>query len=225
MTLHLSVPLRAVAEDVEDDRRPLVPDQFEQAAGWITLVIHGRFVSFEKSNDKVTARFEGGREVVCDLLVAADGPGSMVRQQLLPTVQSEYAGYVTWRGVLLEHQASDLAAEFADRFIFFQAPHTHILCYLIPGPDGSLMPGHRRINWVWYLNAAPGEELDRVLTDKNDRRREFSVPQGFVAPDMLGWPTTSCRQTSFAWSRRPAIRSSKRSTTSPCRTWPSSGPA
>jgi len=28
-----------------------------------------------------------------------------------------------------------------DCFTFFQAPHTHILCYLIPGPDGSLQPG------------------------------------------------------------------------------------
>jgi 2-polyprenyl-6-methoxyphenol hydroxylase-like FAD-dependent oxidoreductase len=146
-----------------------------------------QLTGFETANDKVTAGFEGEREEVCDLLVGADGPGSTVRQQLLPTVRSEYAGYVAWRGVVLEHQAPDLAAEFADRFTFFQAPHTHILCYLIPGPDGSLTPGHRRLNWVWYLNAAPGEELDRVLTDKDGRRREFSVPQGFVAPDMLGW--------------------------------------
>jgi 2-polyprenyl-6-methoxyphenol hydroxylase-like FAD-dependent oxidoreductase len=146
-----------------------------------------QLTGFDTANDQVTARFEGGREEVCDLLVAADGPGSTVRQQLLPTVHSEYAGYVAWRGVVLEHQAPDLVAEFADRFTFFQAPHTHILCYLIPGPDGSLAPGHRRLNWVWYLNAAPGEELERVLTDKDGRRREFSVPQGFVAPDMLGW--------------------------------------
>ena len=146
-----------------------------------------RLVGFETTNDKVTARFEGGREEACDLLVGADGPGSTVRQQLLPSVRSEYAGYVAWRGVVMEHQAPDLAAEFAERFTFFQAPHTHILCYLIPGPDGSLQPGQRRLNWVWYLNAAPGDELDRVLTDKDGRRRQFSVPQGFVAPGMADW--------------------------------------
>ena len=33
VTLHLPVPLRALAEDVKDDGRPLVPDQVEQAAG------------------------------------------------------------------------------------------------------------------------------------------------------------------------------------------------
>ena len=150
---------------------------------------HGgvRLVGFETNSDTATARFEGGREENCDLLVGADGPGSTVRRQLLPDVGSEYAGYVAWRGVVLEHAAPDLAAEFAGRFTFFQAPQTHILCYLIPGPEGSLTPGQRRLNWVWYLNASPGDELDRVLTDKDGRRREFSVPQGFVAPGMVEW--------------------------------------
>jgi len=40
---------------------------------------------------------------------------------------------------------------------------------------------------VWYLNASPGDELDRVLADKDGRRREFSVPQGFVSPLMADW--------------------------------------
>src|SRR6202162_5844991 len=133
-----------------------------------------RLTGFETANDEVTARFEGGLQEACDLLVGAGGPGSTVRQQLLPNVRSEYAGYVAWRGVVLEHQAPELAAEFANRFTFFQAPHTHILCYLIPGPDGSLAPGHRRLNWVWYLNAAPGEELGRVLND-NGRVRRMAV--------------------------------------------------
>jgi 2-polyprenyl-6-methoxyphenol hydroxylase-like FAD-dependent oxidoreductase len=144
-----------------------------------------RLIGFDTTNDKVTARFDVGREEMCDLLIGADGPGSTVRQMLLPAVQSAYAGYVAWRGVVAEGQAPDLAAAFADRFTFFEAPHTHILCYLIPGPDGSLRPGQRRLNWVWYLNAAPGDDLDRVLTDKNGRRRDFSVPQGMVASEMI----------------------------------------
>jgi 2-polyprenyl-6-methoxyphenol hydroxylase-like FAD-dependent oxidoreductase len=146
-----------------------------------------RLAEFEANGDTVTARFDGGNEATCNLLIGADGPGSTVRRQLLPDVRSEYAGYVAWRGVVLEHDASDLAAEFAGRFTFFQARHTHILCYLIPGPDGSLTPGQRRLNWVWYLNAAQGDELDRVLADKDGRLREFSVPQGLVSPLMADW--------------------------------------
>jgi 2,6-dihydroxypyridine 3-monooxygenase len=143
-----------------------------------------RLVGFDATDEQVTARFEGDRAEVCDLLIGADGPGSTVRQSVLPGVQSEYAGYVAWRGVVLEHHAPELAAEFTDRFTFFEAPRTHILCYLIPGPDGSLLPGQRRMTWVWYVNAAPGEELDRTLTDNSGRRREFSVPQGMVGSDM-----------------------------------------
>ena len=141
----------------------------------------------------MTACFDGGPEVTCDLLVGADGPGSTVRRQVLPDILSKYAGYVAWRGVVLEHDAADLATAFAGHFTFFQARHTHILCYLIPGANGSLMPGERRLNWVWYVNAAPGDELDRVLTDKDERRREFSVPPGFVSPMMADWLRNQAR--------------------------------
>jgi 2-polyprenyl-6-methoxyphenol hydroxylase-like FAD-dependent oxidoreductase len=140
---------------------------------------------FETSSERVTARFTDGRIVDCALLIGADGPGSTVRRQLLPDVRAEYAGYVAWRGVVLESDAPGLAAEFADRFTFFQAPNTHILCYLIPGPGGALSPGQRRVNWVWYVNAAPGLELDRVLTDRVGTRRPFSVPQGLVDPELV----------------------------------------
>jgi 2-polyprenyl-6-methoxyphenol hydroxylase-like FAD-dependent oxidoreductase len=45
------------------------------------------------------------------------------------------------------------------------------------------------------LNAAPGDELDRVLIDKEGRLREFSVPQGFVAPGMSDWLHDQARRT------------------------------
>lgn len=139
-----------------------------------------QLLDFEQREESVIAHFNVGQEEICDLLVGADGPRSSVRQQVLPEIRSEYAGYVAWRGVVMEDQIPELADEFTDRFTFFQAPHTHILCYLIPGPNGSLLPRERRLNWVWYLNAVPGDELDQVLTDKDQRRRELSVPQGFV---------------------------------------------
>ena len=144
------------------------------------------FQRFE-TGERIIAHFDGGRSEECDLLIGADGPGSSVRQQILPGVVAEYAGYVAWRGVVPEADEPELAREFAGRFTFFQASHTHNLCYLIPGASGSTAPGQRRINWVWYINAAPGPDLDRVLTDAEGLRREFSVPQGIVAPAMAAW--------------------------------------
>jgi len=64
-----------------------------------------RLTGFESNSDAVTARFDSGNEEECDLLVGADGPGSTVRGHLLPEVRSEYAGYVAWRGVVLEYDA------------------------------------------------------------------------------------------------------------------------
>src|SRR5262249_32652251 len=60
----------------------------------------------------------------------------------------------------------------------------------------------RRLNWVWYLNTASGDELDRVLTDNDGRRREFSVPQGLVRPDMIEWLHGEARRVLPPWLLR-----------------------
>jgi 2,6-dihydroxypyridine 3-monooxygenase len=56
--------------------------------------------------------------------------------------------------------------------------NSHILVYPIPGRDGSVAPGQRLINVVWYRNYLPGDDLDDLLFDANGIRREMSVPPG-----------------------------------------------
>lgn len=144
-----------------------------------------RFTDFIKDNASITVIFENGREETCDLLVCADGVNSTARRLLLPEVHREYAGYVAWRGLVPEGEVpEELAGVFSDRFTFYQYPNSHVLCYLVPGPDGELQQGKRRFNWVWYVNVSQGNALQRVMTDRSGRRRKFSVPPGEV-PETL----------------------------------------
>lgn len=143
-------------------------------------------VGFEDGGDGAVARFEDGREVEYDLLVGADGAGSVVRRQLLPGVEPGYAGYVAWRGLVDEADVgTDLLEEFVDTFTFYMASNTHILCYLIPGAGGDVAEGGRRLNWVWYWNVPEGDGLRETLTDSAGLIRDYSVPQGRLREDLV----------------------------------------
>ncbi len=143
-----------------------------------------KLVEFTDGEREVTARFENGHEETGDLLVGGDGAWSVVRQQLFPKIAPEYAGYVAWRGVVAENTLSTALLEaFLDKFTFFQMPRSHILCYAIPGADGSITRGKRRLNWVWYWNYREADELPALLTDRTGRKRRTSVPPGMVGPE------------------------------------------
>ncbi len=144
-----------------------------------------RLKSFEQNESGVIAQFEDGREISCDLLVGADGANSAIRRQLLPDVLPEYAGYVAWRGLVNESEMEPaIARVFQDKFTFYQGRNSHILCYLIPGENGELLEGKRRLNWVWYWNI-PENELRVALTDKTGVFRNYSVPQGTVPAELI----------------------------------------
>ena len=134
---------------------------------------------FEQNGSGAVARFEGGGEEACDLLVGAEGIDSTCRRQLLPDVEPEYAGYIAWRGLVDEGEAEPCLVEaFENKFTFFMGPNAQILCYLIPGPSGELAEGERSLNWVWYWNVAEGDELREVLTDRTSAVHDYSVPPG-----------------------------------------------
>jgi 2-polyprenyl-6-methoxyphenol hydroxylase-like FAD-dependent oxidoreductase len=143
-----------------------------------------KLLNFIAGEDQVAAHFENGRKETGELLLGGDGAWSAVRQQLLPEIAPEYAGYVAWRGVVAEGALpATLLKAFLDKFTFFQMPRSHILCYAIPGSDGSITAGKRRLNWVWYWNYREADELAALLTDRTGRKRRTSVPPGMVCPE------------------------------------------
>ena len=131
-------------------------------------------------------KLEDGTEVEdslrTKLLVAADGPSSTIRSILEPDVGRKYAGYVVIRGTVSEGEASAAALDvFRERFCFFHGPGTQNLTYTIAGENGNTSPGHRLLNFVWYANFADGsEDLDRIMTDKDGRRRHVTIPPGMI---------------------------------------------
>lgn len=59
------------------------------------------------------------------------------------------------------------------------------MAFLIPAPDGSLTPGTRRFNWLWYRNELDASELARHLTDSTGRVHYASVGPGQLAATSL----------------------------------------
>ena len=143
----------------------------------------GRAVAAIRSDaSKAVAAIEGGADAVSDLVVGADGASSLLRRTFLPEVSAKYAGYVAWRGVLDEEVAQPhLVSFFDDAFTFSEARSGgHILVYMIPGEGADVVPGRRRLNWVWYVAIDP-DDLPAVLTDMNGDRHHASLPQGLVS--------------------------------------------
>jgi 2-polyprenyl-6-methoxyphenol hydroxylase-like FAD-dependent oxidoreductase len=146
-------------------------------------------VGVEEKGGKVEVRWKStrqeeegveGREVA-DFLICADGPSSRLRGMVMQGAsQRVYAGYVAFRGTVPEGELSWTAKDvFVERFTFYHADGVQILAYTIPGVDGSLEKGKRKVNWVWYWNCdESGDEYKEILTDTNGNFHRFTLPTG-----------------------------------------------
>jgi 2-polyprenyl-6-methoxyphenol hydroxylase-like FAD-dependent oxidoreductase len=143
-------------------------------------------VRLSTADGRPVAEFASGERAEADLVIGADGVGSVVRRHLFPGVHPTYAGYVAWRGVYPESLApAEVVETLARRFTMFQARDFHLLSYLIPGEHGELEAGSRRLNWVWYWNTDEERELPEILLDSDGRRHRSSVPSGKVQPQHI----------------------------------------
>jgi 2-polyprenyl-6-methoxyphenol hydroxylase-like FAD-dependent oxidoreductase len=138
-------------------------------------------MSATDDGETATITIEGGNTDTADLVVGADGISSRVREIVSPKSRPRYAGYVAFRGLGPEMRLPPEGVEtLRDRFTFFNAYRTQMLGYLVAGSDGSIEPGSRRYNWVWYrvMNEAA---LAAVLTSDSGETRQYSVPAGSLS--------------------------------------------
>ncbi|MGD1840054.1 MAG: FAD-dependent monooxygenase [Thermonemataceae bacterium] len=135
----------------------------------------------EQKGKLATATFTNGVVKTADLIIGADGYGSVVRAHFLPEVTPTYAGYIAYRGLIPEEKMTqDVVSFFENKFSIYPYEHAHILCYMVPGTNGELEKGQRQLNWVWYVNKT-ASQLSQILTDKDGENRKYAVPPTFLS--------------------------------------------
>jgi 2,6-dihydroxypyridine 3-monooxygenase len=138
-----------------------------------------QMAGLRQRGEQVEVRFADGSSASYQLVVCADGITSGARAALQPRARPAYAGYVAWRGTVAERRLGRAAGELlADSIVYQVMPGSHILLYPIPALDGSVEPGRRQVNFVWYRNYRAGEELDDLMTGRDGVRRDITLPPG-----------------------------------------------
>jgi 2-polyprenyl-6-methoxyphenol hydroxylase-like FAD-dependent oxidoreductase len=114
---------------------------------------HGIEVTRVRADAVGATVFTAAGPSAADLVVGADGYRSTVRRNVAPNQpDAAFAGYMLWRGLVEE---ADLPAraprpERAPRVGVEWKGAYRLVAYYVPGADGSIEPGHRRISWAWY---------------------------------------------------------------------------
>ncbi|HWP26819.1 MAG TPA: FAD-dependent monooxygenase [Xanthobacteraceae bacterium] len=151
------------------------------------------FVRAEQKGDGVTAVFADGTRVCADLLIGADGVRSTVREQFLPALQPDYAGYVAWRAMIAEEQVPARGREIFDVYTFCLPEGELFLGYPVPGRNDETRIGHRAYNIVWYRPAPADSVLVELCTDAAGRRHGSSIPPPLIRREVISEVKTAAR--------------------------------
>jgi 2-polyprenyl-6-methoxyphenol hydroxylase-like FAD-dependent oxidoreductase len=145
-----------------------------------------QLVSFTDTPNQVTAVFANGERASADLMIAADGIRSTVRNLLLPDAKPVYAGYIAWRGLVEESALSRRAREeMFPYFAFCLPPHEQMIAYPVAGRNNTTEPGKRRFNFVWYRPADEATTLRDMLMDASGKVWSDGIPPPLIRADVL----------------------------------------
>ena len=171
------VPTRAVTSSWAHLRRALK----RRVAGGLLPRRARSSKGVEQDAASVTAIFADGTRAQGDLLVAADGIHSTVRQQFLPALAPVYAGYVAWRGVVTGPDISTaFHATVFHHMIFGFPPEGLILSIPMPGPGGG-----RACNFVWFQLVDYDRTLPLLCTDESGHQHGYSIPPPLIQPKLI----------------------------------------
>ena len=142
--------------------------------------------TIRQTGDGVAAVLDDGTTFDGDLLIGADGMRSVVRRALFPEVEPKYVGYLAWRGMLEEREATP---EFVDSCFsalnFSFPPGEELIGYPVAGPNSAVDVGRRRFNIMWYRPVSPGAELRDMFTGTDGVHHETGVPPMLVRPELI----------------------------------------
>jgi 2-polyprenyl-6-methoxyphenol hydroxylase-like FAD-dependent oxidoreductase len=158
--------------------RSALPDQHYHCGAVVTDLADGP--------ERATITLSDGSRVHADLVIAADGFRSAVREKFLPDVQLKYAGYVAWRGLVEELALSgETHAALFDKFAFCLPPREQIIGYPVAGQRNSTKPGERRYNFVWYRATSEDTDLPNLLTDATGKLWAGGIPPTLIRREVL----------------------------------------
>jgi 2-polyprenyl-6-methoxyphenol hydroxylase-like FAD-dependent oxidoreductase len=165
-------------------------DQYATSWSLIYNLLHKNFpsdqfhaganvVGITQTTHDATVTLADGRTFTGDVAIAADGMRSTLRGTVFPDAKPHYVGYVAWRGMLEEREASrDFVATCFSSLNFSFPDGEELIGYPVAGPDSSVEPGRRRFNIMWYRPVAPGPALRDMFTGRDGVHYEHGIPPG-----------------------------------------------